>query len=68
MNLGADDYLMKPFDEIELLRVVETRLKKRESLQSSISEGSGDLNEFISNSSSLLEFKEVCATKPTIQI
>ena len=68
MNLGADDYLMKPFDEMELLRVVETRLKKRDSLQSSLSEGTGDLNEFISNSSSLNEFKEVCATKPTIQI
>lgn len=28
MNLGADDYLFKPFDELELLQVVESRIKK----------------------------------------
>jgi CheY-like chemotaxis protein len=29
MNLGADDYLMKPFEDSELLNAVETRLKKK---------------------------------------
>ncbi|MCL6218480.1 response regulator [Zunongwangia pacifica] len=28
MNMGADDYLTKPFDEDELIEVIETRLKK----------------------------------------
>jgi CRP-like cAMP-binding protein/AmiR/NasT family two-component response regulator len=30
MNLGADDYLTKPFDDVELLDAVEIRLKKNE--------------------------------------
>ena len=28
MNLGADDYLTKPFEESELLSAIENRLKK----------------------------------------
>ena len=30
MEMGADDYLTKPFDEIELLNAIESRLKKKE--------------------------------------
>lgn len=30
MNLGADDYLTKPFDDVELLDAVEIRLRKNE--------------------------------------
>jgi len=36
MSLGADDYLTKPFDDIELLNVVETRIKKSNQLKSAI--------------------------------
>lgn len=32
MGMGADDYLTKPFDEMELLQAIENRLKKYESL------------------------------------
>ncbi|WP_186758064.1 response regulator [Echinicola salinicaeni] len=32
MNLGADDYISKPFEGLDLLKVVEMRLKKRKSL------------------------------------
>ena len=34
MNLGADDYLVKPFAEQELLEVVERRLQKKQQLKS----------------------------------
>lgn len=34
MNLGADDYITKPFYKDELLQVIETRLKKSERLKS----------------------------------
>jgi DNA-binding response OmpR family regulator len=32
MEMGADDYITKPFDDIELLNAVETRLKKADIL------------------------------------
>ncbi|MBP3943357.1 response regulator [Sphingobacteriaceae bacterium WQ 2009] len=32
MEMGADDYLTKPFDDIELLNAIESRLRKREQL------------------------------------
>lgn len=32
MEMGADDYITKPFDDIELLNAIETRLKKRQQL------------------------------------
>lgn len=31
IEMGADDYLTKPFDDIELLSAIESRLKKRAS-------------------------------------
>ncbi|RYY16727.1 MAG: cyclic nucleotide-binding domain-containing protein [Chitinophagaceae bacterium] len=33
MELGADDYLTKPFDDLELLKAIEIRLKKAELVQ-----------------------------------
>ncbi|MDM8175322.1 MULTISPECIES: response regulator [Olivibacter] len=30
MEMGADDYLTKPFDDVELLNAIETRLRKKE--------------------------------------
>src|SRR6187455_1378783 len=33
MEMGADDYVTKPFDDIELLNAIEVRLKKSEVLQ-----------------------------------
>ena len=29
IELGADDYLIKPFDDMDLLNAIESRLKKR---------------------------------------
>lgn len=33
MEMGADDYITKPFDDIELLNAVQSRLKKNELLR-----------------------------------
>src|SRR5215210_3944081 len=46
MEMGADDFITKPFDDIELLNAIEIRLKKYEILQSKYSpdeSGAGEL-------------------------
>lgn len=47
MNLGADDYLTKPFDDLELLDAIEMRLKKNEILKSEFQKNAEGLNDFI---------------------
>jgi CheY-like chemotaxis protein len=39
MEMGADDYITKPFDDLELLRAVEIRLKKVSILQAQYEAG-----------------------------
>nr|WP_225986618.1 response regulator [Rufibacter sp. LB8] len=71
MNLGADDYLIKPFDDLELLDAVEMRLKKNEivkgdfqknaaGLQEFMQEAKGleDLNKFISQDQKIVTYKK----------
>ena len=47
MELGADDYITKPFDGTELLTAVEIRLKKTESLKQHFIEGVNTVTEFL---------------------
>ena len=46
MEMGADDYISKPFDDIELLRAVESRIKKNEILRAEFSKNVDGLNKF----------------------
>lgn len=46
MEMGADDYITKPFDDIELLNAIETRLKKYELLKTEFSTGVQGVNDF----------------------
>ena len=48
MNLGADDYITKPFDGVDLLTVVEMRLKKAELLKENTGNWSNDVTSFFS--------------------
>ncbi|CAN5495980.1 response regulator [soil metagenome] len=47
MGMGADDYLTKPFDDIELLFAVETRLRKNEMLKAEFTRTSEGLSHFM---------------------
>lgn len=47
MNLGADDYITKPFYKDELLAVIETRLKKSDRLRNKFDKTEQGLSAFI---------------------
>lgn len=47
MEMGADDYITKPFDDIELLNAIETRLKKAEILEQKYVSSAQGVNQFI---------------------
>jgi CRP-like cAMP-binding protein len=46
MEMGADDFVTKPFEEIELLNAVEIRLKKSEVLQQKYALSPQGINQF----------------------
>jgi len=49
MEMGADDYIMKPFDDMELLNAVETRLKKYDILHEKYAPGEEGATALIKN-------------------
>ena len=59
MEMGADDYLTKPFDDIELLRAVESRFKKSEIIKDEISRDKKGLDHFLNEVKSIKELKDL---------
>jgi DNA-binding response OmpR family regulator len=49
MEMGADDYITKPFDDIELLNAIEVRLKKTKILDQNYAPSPQGLSELIQN-------------------
>jgi len=47
MEMGADDYITKPFDDIELLNAIEVRLKKNEVLEKKYTLSQKGISEFL---------------------
>jgi DNA-binding response OmpR family regulator len=64
MNLGADDYITKPFDSTDLLKVVEIRLKKKETLKLSYSNNDFNLNTLFSETKESKELEKLYMNRP----
>lgn len=64
MNLGADDYITKPFDGLDLLKVVEMRLKKSELSKPGIFDTHGAAGTFFSKARELKDFQRLSAGRP----
>lgn len=59
MEMGADDYVTKPFDDIELLNAIESRLKKAEMMKKEFSKNMEGLNEFITSVKGIEDLKKL---------
>lgn len=59
MNLGADDYITKPFDEDDLLEAIETRLKKSDLFKKEYQPGMDGLQNFIEEAKGIEELEEL---------
>jgi len=57
MEMGADDYLTKPFEDTELLEAVETRLKKSSILNKEFSSNTKGVHEFFSEAGKQVNLK-----------
>src|ERR1700741_732731 len=58
MEMGADDYLTKPFDDVEVLQAVESRLKRSDMLRAEFSKNMEGLNKFFDEIKEIDELKK----------
>lgn len=67
MNLGADDYLTKPFEETDLLNAIETRIKRNASFKKIIENTPENLNLFFNEAKGTAALTELSETRKTKQ-
>jgi len=65
MNLGADDYITKPFYKDELLSVLETRLNKSEQLRKKFDRTEQGLSAFINEARGYEELRKLSDERKT---
>src|SRR5690606_14831610 len=63
MEMGADDYLTKPFDDMELLNAVESRLNKRTKQEAYYSKSLDTIDGLISSTSGMQELSKAVAQR-----
>jgi len=69
MEMGADDYLIKPFDDIELLNAIESRLEKKRKQEEYFSKSLQSLQKLASgNGNGMAELKAMIAGRKIRQI
>ena len=61
MDLGADDYLTKPFSGDDLLKVVGARLKKRDDVRRTLEHNQDDIAELVTTIHAQGEFSQLAA-------
>jgi len=59
MNLGADDYITKPFHETELIEAIETRLTRHDKMKKTFSGGIDELNDFMTEAKGFKDLKDL---------
>ncbi|MBL0044223.1 MAG: response regulator [Flavobacteriales bacterium] len=68
MELGADDYLTKPFEEGELLNAIEGRLKRSELFRKGFENGFDGLNQFMDQAKGLDALKHIGQDRKTRKV
>lgn len=63
MELGADDYLTKPFEDTELLNAIEARMKKTEALRREFSRDLKGLSDFFEAAGDKLQLESLSRDK-----
>ncbi len=59
MGLGADDYIIKPFDDVDLLNTIEMRLNKNDRIKTAFSDTSQGLQRFFDEAKGQKEFEKL---------
>lgn len=65
MNMGADDYITKPFEEAELLEAIETRLKRSSDLRKDFKGDLNSLEQFIDSARGIEELNDLSKDRKT---
>ncbi|KEY18964.1 response regulator [Kaistella antarctica] len=65
MNLGADDYLTKPFTDQELLEAIESRLKKYDFLKEEFSQSIYGVSQFMDAAVKYLDLDHISSDYPS---
>jgi CRP-like cAMP-binding protein len=68
MEMGADDYLTKPFDDMELLNTIESRFHKKEKIEAFYSKSFESLQQLTNQNQGLDELKKIIADRKVKQV